>query len=133
MAVNIRELKEKQPNVDNGHERYGGYSIQAFQRALRKKGFQLRYLNKLATYKNVSKKRWFHRISKSKMKHMIIIGEMHGCQVGTFHCIARTCIGEDYYCIDSDVYHYWKCSQVSLESFYKKIVAIYEIQHLVRP
>ena len=56
MAGNVRELKEKEPKIDNGHEQYGGYSINCFQRALRKKGYQLRYLNEISTFKNVSKK-----------------------------------------------------------------------------
>jgi hypothetical protein len=128
MADHLRELKCKQPTVDNGHERYGGYSINCFQRALRKKGYQLRYLNEVSTFKNVSKKKWFERIADSKIPRMIIIGVMHGVEEGSYHCIARVEMNGTFICIDSDVYSYWTSTEDSLLRYFKKIVCIYEIQ-----
>jgi hypothetical protein len=132
MADNVRELKELEPNVDNGHAKYGGYSINSIQRAIRKKGYQLRYLNEVKTFKNVSKKHWFARVAQSKIQHMIIIGIMHGAQEGSYHCIARAQIQNTFFCIDSDVYSYWKSTETALRTYFLTIVAIYEVVHVCK-
>lgn len=61
---------------------------------------------------------------------MIIIGQMHGAVQGSFHCIARACVSGTYYCIDSDDYHYWKSTENSLKSFFRKIVGIYAVEKI---
>ncbi|KAG2824220.1 hypothetical protein PC111_g9921 [Phytophthora cactorum] len=86
MAPIVRCLNGRAGDSDgsepHGNDKYGAYSTAALHEALRVKGYQLRYLNNMATF-NCSKKKWFKKVARSKYKHLMIIGRAMGQKKGT--------------------------------------------------
>ncbi|KAG2789494.1 hypothetical protein PC129_g20501 [Phytophthora cactorum] len=100
----------------HGNDKYCAYSTAALHEALRVVGYQLRYLNNMATF-NCSNKTWFKKVARSKYKHLMIIGRAMGQKKGTWHCIARALVRDKHYFINSDEFAYKPNTEEGLRQF----------------
>lgn len=135
------EMMEEHLDVlgqEHGDKKYGGYSIQCLHRALQQHGYQLLYLNKMATYKNVSKKNWYKKIVSSNFDMMLIMGIPFDQDGDDTHCIARTRVwlendtkeekeARDFYIVCPDYGETKKCSVESIQAFLPQLKWIYAI------
>lgn len=131
MRNHLIALERTHPGQDHGHPKFGAYSIQCLQVALNKKGFHLRYLNVVPTFRNVSKLKWPGKIVSSKIRSMIIIGMPHGQKSGFFHCVAKTTVADKPYLIDPDIHGHPACTEQVLSAKFRRIFAVYAIEPVI--
>ncbi|KAG3124795.1 hypothetical protein PI124_g23288 [Phytophthora idaei] len=132
MAPIVRRLNGRAGDSDgpqpHGNDKYGAYSTAALHEALRVKGYQLRYLNNMATF-GCSKKKWFKKVARSKYKHLMIIGRAMGQKKGTWYCIARALVRDKHYFIDSDEFVYKPNTEEGLRQiFFAEVDGVYAIE-----
>ncbi|KAG4043454.1 hypothetical protein PC123_g21076 [Phytophthora cactorum] len=131
MAPIVRRLNGRAGDSDgpqpHDNDKYGAYPTAALHEALRVKGYQLRYLNNMATF-NCSKKKWFNKVARSKYKHLVIIGRAMGQKKGTWHCIARALVRDKHYSIDSDEFVYKPNTEEGLRHFFAEVDGVYAIE-----
>jgi hypothetical protein len=130
LEEDLAYLKQKEPEVDHGDPKYGSYSMKAFHRALSRKGYKLKNLNKIKSFQNISKSKWAKRLQHSTFSNMIIIGSVHGAEANTFHAITRIKFKNKYVLLDSDELNQWDSTEEVLNGYFEKIHALYTIEQM---
>ncbi|GMF46623.1 unnamed protein product [Phytophthora fragariaefolia] len=129
LAPIVRRLnaaaREEEGPAPHGDERYGAYSMQALHGSLRAKGYQLRYLNSTSNCKSA---KWFRKLPRSTLKHIVMVGRPSGQVEGTWHCIARAAVGDKYYFIDSDEIVYKPSSEDGLRHVFVQLGCVYAVE-----
>jgi hypothetical protein len=87
MKSQLCELERKRPGEDHGCEVDGHYSMLAFQRTLRRRGYSLVHLNFAQFLYKKSEQDWARRIASSSFERLLIIGLPAGQSSNIYHCI----------------------------------------------
>ncbi|KAG2789089.1 hypothetical protein Pcac1_g2089 [Phytophthora cactorum] len=130
MAKVLTRLEKVEPKVDHGHHRYGAYTTQALHLVLQKRGKQLRFLNKrIRGFK--CKTLRAQLVVDCTQPSLLIIGRRPRQVPGTWHCIARAKVGDDYVFIDADDLFFMPNKKGLLGGVFEFIDGVYAIEDIV--
>ena len=127
MVPILQALQVSHPTEDHGDERHGHYSVMAMQMAMRPRGYNLIFLNKMNFLKKHSRAKWFNCLADTTFKRIIIIGRPRGQRQGISHCIAKMSMGDKNYLVCPDEGERKVCDAVNLYSFLPALEGAYGI------
>jgi hypothetical protein len=127
MEKYVLKFKKTHPGEDHGSVTRGHYSVMCMQNALRAKGYNLIFLNRMPTFAKHSRSIWFERLETTSFKHVIIIGIPAKQKKGISHCIARYVLRGKPELMCPDVGEWNKCEEGTLHGYFDEIQGAYAI------
>lgn len=121
----MKVMHESCPDENHGDEKNLWMQCNDDAQSLREKGCNLIFLNKKGKFSKSSRRKWCKIVSRSKIKKMITIGVVLGAKKGSYHCIARTNVGGEYYFVELVNYRYWESTEHSLEAYFSRVEGVY--------